>query len=374
MKSMKNPLWSPTKFANLIRYAPSGVYFARAKVNGHLIRKSLGTRSVEVAKTKLDELLNQERARRLSFSVGEVEKLTFHDCCNIYREHVASHPDSKPRTKAALLSHVLSVEQNLPKWAKRKVGAISRQDCIDAVKAVRKQYSASYFNSWLIALRAVLAVGVNAGAMLTNPATPRHKNDLDVDLTFARVRLKELTLPTTGEFLAILENMQGQYRRRRAAVTIQFLAFSGMRISEAVQMTPANVNIERGEFTLPASICKSGKERRVPIIPEMRTLLVKLLSEYPGKGSLMPVKNPKLALTAVCKDLGIQRLTNHDLRHYFATRCLESGVDVKTVASWLGHEDGGSLLLKRYAHLRNEHSQAMAATVSFGTLVSKGGQ
>lgn len=365
---MKNSSWSPTKFANLIRYTSSGVYFARAKVNGHLIRKSLSTRSVEVAKRRLDELLNQERARRLSFSVGEIEKMTFHDCCNIYREHIRSHPDLKPRTKEALLCHVESVERNLPKWAKRKVGAISRQDCIDIVKVVRKQFAPSYFNSWLIALRAVLAVAVNAGAMLTNPATPRHKNDLDADLTFAKVKLKELTLPTTGEFLAMLDNMQKQYRRRRAAVTIQFLAFSGMRISEAVQMTPTHVNMERGEFTLPASICKSGKERRVPIIPEMKTLLLKLLNEYPGQGSLMPVKNPKLALTAVCKDLGIQRLTNHDLRHYFATRCMESGVDVKTVASWLGHEDGGTLLLKRYAHLRNEHSQAMAATVSFGTV------
>lgn len=45
---------------------------------------------------------------------------------------------------------------------------------------------------------------------------------------------------------------------------------------------------------------------------------------------------------------------------------MESGVDVKTVASWLGHKDGGRLLLERYTHLRSEHSQEMAKRIRFG--------
>lgn len=65
--------------------------------------------------------------------------------------------------------------------------------------------------------------------------------------------------------------------------------------------------------------------------------------------------------------MGIEpHLTPHDLRHLFATHCMESGVDVKTVASWLGHKDGGRLLLERYTHLRSEHSQEMAKRIRFG--------
>jgi site-specific recombinase XerD len=30
------------------------------------------------------------------------------------------------------------------------------------------------------------------------------------------------------------------------------------------------------------------------------------------------------------------RITHHDLRHLFAMRCIESGVDVPTVSRWLG--------------------------------------
>jgi len=35
--------WQKTPFANLIRYVPSGTYYARLRVKGKLIRKSLKT-------------------------------------------------------------------------------------------------------------------------------------------------------------------------------------------------------------------------------------------------------------------------------------------------------------------------------------------
>lgn len=59
------------------------------------------------------------------------------------------------------------------------------------------------------------------------------------------------------------------------------------------------------------------------------------------------------------------KLTHHDLRHLFATRCIESGVDIPTVARWLGHKDGGALAMKVDGHLRNQHSQEMAKKVRF---------
>jgi integrase len=77
------------------------------------------------------------------------------------------------------------------------------------------------------------------------------------------------------------------------------------------------------------------------------------------------VSEAQKALTKACNTVCAKRLTHHDLRHLFATRCIESGVDIPTVARWLGHKDGGALALKTYGHLRAEHSQAMAAKVTF---------
>lgn len=65
--------------------------------------------------------------------------------------------------------------------------------------------------------------------------------------------------------------------------------------------------------------------------------------------------------------IGIPKLTHHDLRHLFATRCIEAGVDIPTVSRWLGHSDGGALAMKVYGHLREQHSAAMAQKVTFAT-------
>jgi integrase len=59
------------------------------------------------------------------------------------------------------------------------------------------------------------------------------------------------------------------------------------------------------------------------------------------------------------------------LRHLFATRCIESGVDIPTVSRWLGHKDGGALAMKTYGHLRREHSIAQAQRVSFTSVAAK---
>jgi integrase len=79
------------------------------------------------------------------------------------------------------------------------------------------------------------------------------------------------------------------------------------------------------------------------------------------------------SLDRACKKVGANRITHHDLRHLFATRCIESGVDVPTTSRWLGHKDGGALAMKTYGHLRREHNMAQAQRVSFAPVAAKQG-
>jgi integrase len=104
------------------------------------------------------------------------------------------------------------------------------------------------------------------------------------------------------------------------------------------------------------------------MIPALRRLLEKLREEQqPQSGDrICKLSECQGALTRACRLVGCTRLTHHSLRHLFATRCVESGIDIPTVARWLGHSDGGMLALKIYGHLRREHSQNMAAKVTFG--------
>lgn len=67
-----------------------------------------------------------------------------------------------------------------------------------------------------------------------------------------------------------------------------------------------------------------------------------------------------------CKRLGLPHFHHHDFRPLFATTCLEAGVDLPTVARWLGHKDGGALAMRVYGHLRQEHSFRQIKLVNFG--------
>ncbi|MEG2971742.1 MAG: tyrosine-type recombinase/integrase, partial [Akkermansia sp.] len=49
------------------------------------------------------------------------------------------------------------------------------------------------------------------------------------------------------------------------------------------------------------------------------------------------VQNPRKALSNACIRLGIAHVRVHDLRHFFATSCIESGIDIPTVSRCSSH-------------------------------------
>ena len=52
----------------------------------------------------------------------------------------------------------------------------------------------------------------------------------------------------------------------------------------------------------------------------------------------------------------------HDLRHTFATLAMQSGVDVKTLASMLGHYSAG-FTLDTYTHITHQMQQGAAEKI-----------
>jgi integrase len=62
--------------------------------------------------------------------------------------------------------------------------------------------------------------------------------------------------------------------------------------------------------------------------------------------------------------LKFPQFTQPSLRRMFITRAIELGVDVKVIAEWQGHKDGGKLILDTYSHVNRVHSQRMAALMT----------
>jgi integrase len=357
--------WQKTPYANLVRYAPSGKYFARIRVGGKLIRQSLKTKVLSVAKLKLADLEKQERAR-LEGQQRLVEGAAFfRDVAKEYLERLDGMPNLKPRTKEYYKERLAAMRKNWSGLDDRDVRKLTESDCRQWASRYAKQASPTNYNNTLIVLRAILAIAVEQGIRYSNPAEK---------LKRVRINRKELTLPSQKQFRELIEEI-----RRvpfgpglASAELVEFLAYTGLRVkSEAAHVTWADCDLKRGEIVVrgnPNTGTKNSEFRRVPMIPDCRRLLERLRSKRPDEkpaALVMRVRECQGAITRACKALGIVRFTHHDLRHLFATSCIESGVDIPTVSRWLGHKDGGALAMKVYGHLRDQHSAAMAQKVQF---------
>ena len=148
---------------------------------------------------------------------------------------------------------------------------------------------------------------------------------------------------------------------------VRFLAYSGTRLAEATSLQWASVEFTKKQIII-AGTKTSSSYRTIPIIPPLAELLDEIRGRRgvePADATVLAIRECKGALRTACSILKIKTLVHHDLRHFFATRCIESGVDIPTVSRWLGHSDGGALAMKTYGHLRQEHSAAQAAKVIF---------
>jgi hypothetical protein len=99
----------------------------------------------------------------------------------------------------------------------------------------------------------------------------------------------------------------------------------------------------------------------------LRDFLLRLKNESPEppQGKIFKTDSAKKCLATACEKLKFPKFTHHDFRHFFATTCIESGVDIPTISRWLGHGDGGALAMRVYGHLQVEHSLAMIKRVNF---------
>ena len=164
----------------------------------------------------------------------------------------------------------------------------------------------------------------------------------------------------------------GQNRSARAAADmVRFLGYSGCRISEANRVLFSHVNWEKNELTImgdPETGTKNWERRTIPLFPPLRETLERIKRDRPeakGHNTVLLVRECQKSLDRAAQLVGVPRITYHDLRHLFVSTCLEAGVKIHTLANWIGHKDGGALLLKRYGHLRPEHSIEDAAKVTF---------
>jgi integrase len=355
IKRKPDTYWAKTPYPNLIRYKPSGTYFGRVRVNGKLIRRSLETHVLTVARLKLSDFLQDHR--RLAVNKGQSVKGEV--IIEMLKKEIEGDHNNKPRTKLYKQEVLAALKKTWPELYSTDIAKTNRKDCNEWAVRYGKSYSATRFNGALGVVRRIFDIAVEQGYRVDNPAKSvnRHK-----------VKPKELHLPSQEQFHEMAKHIEtsGAGQAKDCANLFRFLAFSGLRVDEARHVVWNDIDLKKG--SLHVRITKNGKDRWIPLNNSLRQLLEQMRMDRPkesGDKTLMQVSECQKSIDRAAKLTGTKRITHHDLRHLFATRCIEAGVDIPTVSRWLGHQDGGALCMKTYGHLRDEHSQNEALKVLF---------
>lgn len=156
----------------------------------------------------------------------------------------------------------------------------------------------------------------------------------------------------------------------RDKTIFELLYSSGLRISEAVDLTIADVDMINNFIKV---IGKGNKQRMVPVGKEAVRLLNKYIhdsrpviisnrdSEFlfiSKKGSQLNRKSVWRLLKNYVSRTEIQKnITPHTLRHSFATHLIENGADLRSVQELLGHMDISTTQV--YTHMAKKHLQTL---------------
>jgi integrase len=168
---------------------------------------------------------------------------------------------------------------------------------------------------------------------------------------------------------------------REFADYVKLMAACGARRNETLRLKWSDVDWERKQLTIGSDgLAKNRKARVVDFNAGLETHLKDMLTRRapdtqwlfpsPQRGERdEPAKSYVETMRLVREKAKVSRFGFHDLRHYFISYCVMSGIDFMTIAKWAGHQDGGVLIGKVYGHLSNEHAQRQAQRVNFGPVV-----
>ncbi len=190
---------------------------------------------------------------------------------------------------------------------------------------------------------------------------------------------KELTCFSIAEQRKIEEYIAASKKDKFVGITL--CLHTGIRIGELLALTWEDVDLKEGLLYISKTcydgVDADGRYCRIEdspkthsskrIIPLSRKTVALLREQKKKSRSKHIVSNGERAISVrsyqksfeiLLRNLNIQHKGFHALRHTFATRAIESGMDVKSLSEILGHRSA-TTTLNRYVHSLMEHKKEM---------------
>ena len=284
----------------------------------------------------------------LEFKKEDIKESTYIKYRNIIINHINPHIGN------AYINRLRSVD--MQKYTlSLKIGGLSNKsirDVLSVVSAIFKYAAKNGFNT--------------NNLYIENLYPKSEKKQIKILSADERIRL---------EHRIIKSNNPAEYG-------ILLALYSGMRIGEICALKWDNIDLDTGTISVCQTLQrlqdkenkgktkilitepKSQSSKRIIPIPDFLTKLLKRIRPtnpctyfLTGDKNFTEPRTLENIFKKCLSDCDIQRINFHALRHTFATRCVESGFDIKTLSEILGHSTV-STTLNLYAHPTLEHKRA----------------
>ncbi|WP_460745670.1 tyrosine-type recombinase/integrase [Nocardia goodfellowii] len=268
----------------------------------------------------------------------------------------------KPKTVAGYRSLLDTVV--LPRWRAVPLREIEFEDIQEWVVNLSVSGSSRFEGRGLSASRViqsyqvlgqVLRFAVKAKRLAVNPA-----EDIDLPSMLSGER----------RYLTHLEVMRVAQVAGRFRPLVMTLAYTGIRFGEAIALRVANVDVDNRRIRVSRSATRvtgagmvetDTKNHTTRSVPVPRVLAEELKSLLSGrrpdafvfgshKGGHLTSTEFRWVFDQAAKDVGLEGVVPHSLRHTAASLAISAGANIKVVQKMLGHKTA-TLTLDLYGHL-----------------------
>ena len=236
--------------------------------------------------------------------------------------------------------------------------------------ATKKGLASSTVNTIITVIQSSLKTAVLSGYIEKNVAESVRR---------PKIKSKEIECFTVAEQKKMESAALCDKRMKMAGIVL--CLYTGLRIGELLALTWEDVDMKSGliavnkachdkiEKNATARIVelpKTPSSKRIIPVPKQLLPVLRQLKKT-GKcetvisspeGKPIAIRSYQRSFSLFLKKLGIAHKGFHSLRHTFATRALECGMDVKTLSEILGHKNA-AITLNRYVHSLTEHKRNM---------------
>lgn len=328
-----------------------GRYISSYNENGKAIYKSVYSKTYSDTKRKLEVAKNSNLNLRKSAAVN-----TFGDL--LYYWFDFNSPKNKQTTQD---KYAFLIKKHIePELGNVKLNKISSAMINKFIDSKIKNLSNSYVRTMAIIMKSALELGIKEQFVFIS----------NLDIHLPKQNKPELKILSVTE-----QNLLEQYILHNLDFTtlgIYISLYAGLRIGEICALRWSDIDFENRIIKVRSTVIRAkdanGKSyddigtaktdasiRDIPIFDKLFILLLKMkkLSKSPyvisTKMDFVKKRTFEYRYHKILKDAGLKNINYHALRHSFATRCIECGVDVKSLSEFMGHSNV-SVTLNTYVH------------------------